>query len=102
MLRSAEAEQCTVLAAEQNTFLGSQAGRLELALGGETRAAVKRERTVPEDGAEQAKDHDSAGEGRKRQPAVETWVGAVTGPACGDLRPVKAAVVKPEPQQQHV
>ncbi|WP_248890129.1 hypothetical protein [Bradyrhizobium japonicum] len=63
---------------------------------------MKRERTVPEDRAEQTKNHDHAGEGRQGQPAVETRVGAVTGPARGDLRPVQAAIVKPEPEQQHV
>src|SRR6476620_9181631 len=99
MFRSAEAEHCTVFAAEQHTFLGSQAGGLDLALGSETGAAVKRERTVPEDSAEQAKDHNHAGQGRKRQPAVEPWVSAVMGPACGDFRPVQAAIVKPEPEQ---
>ena len=31
--------------------------------------------------------------------AVETRVSAVTRPACRDLRPMQAAIVKPEPQQ---
>ena len=57
---------------------------------------------MPEDSTEQAEDHNDAGEGRQRKPAVEAWVGAVTGPARDDLRPVQAAVVKPEPEQQNV
>lgn len=49
MFRSAEAEQGAVLSAEQHALLGSQASGLDLALGRETRAAVKRGRTVPKD-----------------------------------------------------
>ena len=96
MFRSAEAEHCTIFAAEQQTLLGSQAGTLDLALGRETGFAVKGKRTVPEDGAKQSKDHDQPGEGRQRQPAVETRVGAITRPACGDLQPVKAAIMNPK------
>ena len=42
VFRSAEAEQFAVLAAEQHALLGSQAGGLDLALRGETGAAMKR------------------------------------------------------------
>ncbi len=60
MFRSAEAEHCAVFAAEQQTVLGPQAGSLDLALGSEMGIAVKGKRTVPEDGAKEAENHNHA------------------------------------------
>jgi len=99
---ASETQQRTVLASEQDAFSGTQARSLDLALGSETRAAVKRERTVTEDRTEHAEHHNDAGERRQRQPAIEARVSAVTRPARGDLRPVEATVVNPQSEQQNI
>ena len=57
---------------------------------------------MTEHSTQNSKHHNDTGERRKRQPPVETWVGAVTRPARDDLRPVQAAIVKPQPEQQNV